>query len=123
MNRQNILVIDDSNTNLVLLEALLKSKGYNVLSALNALEGIETMKTNIPDLIYLDLVMPEIDGFEFIRMIRLNSEWSNIPIVLLSAVTDIEIIKKSKEMGVAEYFTKPLDIHKLVDLTGKILSN
>lgn len=123
MEGRNILVIDDSNTNLVLLESLLERNGYRVYSALSALEGIETMKENLPDLIYLDLVMPEIDGLEFMKMIRMNNDWKNIPVVMLSAVTDEEIINKSKDLGVTEYITKPLNIHKIVTLTRTILSN
>jgi len=123
MEGRNILVIDDSNTNLVLLESLLERHGYRVYSALSAMEGIETMKENLPDLIYLDLVMPEIDGLEFIKIIRATREWEKIPVVILSAVTDEDIISKSKEMGVIEYITKPLNIHRIVDLTKNILVN
>jgi len=123
MEGRNILVIDDSNTNLVLLESLLERHGYRVYSALSAMEGIETMKENLPDLIYLDLVMPEIDGLEFIKIIRATSEWKKIPVVILSAVTDEDIINKSRELGVIEYVTKPLNIHRIVDLTKTILVN
>ena len=123
MEGRNILVIDDSNTNLVLLESLLERHGYRVYSALSAMEGIETMKENLPDLIYLDLVMPEIDGLEFIKIIRATSEWKKIPVVILSAVTDEDIINKSRELGVIEYVTKPLNIHRIVDLTKTILFN
>jgi CheY-like chemotaxis protein len=121
MGNYNILVIDDSNTNLVLLEALLTSKGYTVCSSLSAKEAIESMKNIRPDLIYLDLVMPEVDGFEFMKIIKSNPEWSSIPIVVLSAITDADIRKKSMDLGIVEYITKPLNIHKLVDLTREIL--
>ena len=123
MKGRNVLVIDDSNTNLVLLESLLERHGYRVFLALSAMEGIETMKENLPDLIYLDLIMPEIDGLEFIRIIRETTEWKDIPVVILSAVTDEDIIIRSKELGVIEYVTKPLNIHRIVDLTKTILVN
>jgi len=123
MEGRKILVIDDSNTNLVLLESLLERHGYNVFSALSAMEGLETMKENMPDLIYLDLVMPEIDGLEFMKIIRSHHKWESIPVVMLSAVTDEDIITRSKELGVIEYITKPLNIHRIVDLTKNILTN
>ncbi|HUS86549.1 MAG TPA: response regulator [Bacteroidales bacterium] len=120
---RNILVIDDSNTNIVLLEVLLEKNGYRVFSALSAMEGIDSMKENLPDLIYLDLLMPEVDGLEFIRIVKNNQHWKNIPVVILSAITDSDIIKKSLELGVTEYITKPLNIHRIVSLAKDILNN
>lgn len=119
----NILIIDDSNTNLVLLESLLERNGYQVLSALSARDGIEVMEENMPDLIYLDLVMPEIDGLEFISIIRSKSEWKDIPVVILSAVTDEDIITRSMELGITGYITKPLNIHRIIELTKSILTD
>ena len=123
MEGKNILVIDDSNTNLVLLESLLERNGFSVISALSAKEGIEALKESQPDLIYLDLVMPEIDGMEFIQLVKENAEWKDIPIVILSAVTDGDIIRKSRDLGATDYITKPLNIHRIVSLTRDILKN
>lgn len=123
MSGKRILVIDDSNTNLVLLESLLEKNGYDVHSALSAMEGIEDLKNRKADLIYLDFLMPEIDGLEFMDMLKKNEEWKDIPVVILSAISDAEIIKRSKEKGVIDYITKPINIHKIIDLTKDILSN
>lgn len=123
MSGNRILVIDDSNTNLVLLESLLQKNGYNVSSALSAMEGIEKLKNTIPDLIYLDFLMPEVDGLEFLDILCENKDWKDIPVVIISAISDAEIIRKSKEKGVIDYITKPINIHKIIDLTRKILSN
>lgn len=123
MSGNRILVIDDSNTNLVLLESLLQKNGYTVCSALSAMEGIENLRQEKPDLIYLDFLMPEIDGLEFMDMLRINDEWKDIPVVILSAISDSDIIKRSREKGVIDYITKPINIHKIIDLTKEILSN
>ena len=123
MESNNILVIDDSNTNLVLIESLLERNGFVVMSALSAKEGLKALKESKPDLIYLDLVMPEIDGIEFIQIVKKNKAWKNIPIVILSAVTDRDIIRKSKDMGAIDYITKPLNIHRILTLTRDILKN
>ncbi|MCD4768697.1 MAG: response regulator [Bacteroidales bacterium] len=123
MGSKHILVIDDSNTNIVLLESLLERNGYSVSSALSAREGIETIKDKMPDLIYLDLVMPELDGLGFLRILRNNDSWKDIPVVILSAISDSEMIKKSRELGVAEYIIKPLNINKIISLTNNLLSN
>ncbi len=123
MNKKNILIIDDSNTNLVLLESLFKRSGYKVYSALSAKEGLESIKEDIPDLIYLDLRMPELDGFGFIEILRKNNEWKNIPVVILSAVSDRDSIAQGIELGVTDYLTKPLDITRVISLTKNILRN
>lgn len=121
MSDKNILIIDDSNTNLVLLESLFKRNGYKVFSAVNGKEGLNLMEKNIPDLIFLDLKMPQVDGFEFIRLLKKNTGWANIPVVILSAISDKETMIRSIEMGVIEYLTKPLDIEKVMQLTKNIL--
>lgn len=123
MTGNRILVIDDSNTNLVLLESLLEKKGYDVCSALSAMEGLENLKEKKPDLIYLDFLMPEIDGLQFLDILRKNDDWKDIPVVILSAISDADIIKRSKDKGVIDYITKPINIHKIIDLTKNILSN
>ena len=123
MSKKNILIIDDSNTNLVLLESLFKRNGYRVLSALNGKEGLESVEKNIPDLIYLDLKMPEIDGFEFLRKLKAKEEWKTIPVVILSAVNERESIIQSIELGAVEYLTKPLDVERVIHLTRNILND
>jgi len=122
MSNKNILIIDDSNTNLVLLESLFRRNGYRVFSAINGREGLDLLKKNIPDLIFLDLKMPEIDGFEFMRLLKKNTDWANIPVVILSAISDKETIIQSIEMGVVDYLTKPLEIEKVLYLTKSILN-
>jgi CheY-like chemotaxis protein len=122
MSNKNILIIDDSNTNLVLLESLFRRNGYRVFSAINGREGLDLLKKNIPDLIFLDLKMPEIDGFEFMRLLKKNTDWANIPVVILSAISDKETIIQSIEMGVVDYLTKPLEIEKVISLTKSILN-
>ena len=122
MSNKNILIIDDSNTNLVLLESLFRRNGYRVFSAINGREGLDLLKKNIPDLIFLDLKMPEIDGFEFMRLLKKNTDWANIPVVILSAISDKETIIQSIEMGVVDYLTKPLEIEKVIYLTKSILN-
>ena len=123
MSSNNILVIDDSNTNLVLLESLFKRNGYRVLSAMSGKEALDLIKRTVPDLIFLDLKMPEIDGFEFMKLLRDNSDWAEIPVVILSAISDKETIIRGIEMGVVDYLTKPLEIEKVIHLTRNILSS
>jgi len=123
MTKKEVLIIDDSNTSLVLLESLLKRYGYKVISASNGMQGLDLLKENTPDLIFLDLKMPVLDGFEFLEKVRKNGDYTNIPIVILSAATDSESIKRGVELGVTDYLSKPLDPEQVIELTKSILSD
>lgn len=123
MDKKLILVIDDSSTNIVLLETLLIRNGYEVASAKNAMEGFSKIRKRMPDLIYLDLIMPDIDGLRFMEILKENIEWQDIPVVIISAISDVEIKKKSLELGVIDYITKPININKIVEVTEKIIKS
>lgn len=118
---QKILVIDDSNTNVVLLEAILGSKGYKVMTALSAKEAMVIIKKERPHLILLDLLMPEISGFEFLEDIKHNERLRTIPIVVVSALNDEMNIEKTRKLGAVEFIKKPVDIQTLVDTVESIL--
>jgi CheY-like chemotaxis protein len=122
MTGKKILIVDDSNTNIVLLESLLKRNGYLVFTALNGRQGLDAIRNMVPDLIILDLKMPDLGGFEFMEVLRSNSEWMDIPVVILSAISDSDSIKKSLELGAADYLTKPLDPDRVIKLADTILS-
>jgi len=122
MTGKKILIVDDSNTNIVLLESLLKRNGYLVFTALNGRQGLDAIQNMVPDLIILDLKMPDLGGFEFMEVLRSNSEWMDIPVVILSAISDSDSIKKSLELGAADYLTKPLDPDRVIKLANTILN-
>lgn len=121
MDKKLILIIDDSSTNIVLLETVLGRNGYEVASARSAMEGIAKIKKRIPDLIYLDLIMPDVDGLRFMEILHENIEWQGIPVVIISAVTDGDIKKRSLKMGVTSYITKPVNIDRIVQVTREII--
>lgn len=122
MTKKKILIVDDSNTNIVLLESLLTRNGYTVFTALNGRQGLDSLGNILPDLVILDLKMPDLGGFEFLEVLKSNVEWMDIPVVILSAVSDSDSIKKSLELGAADYLTKPLDPDKVIKLAKTILS-
>lgn len=116
-----ILVVDDSTTNVVLLEAILDEKGYKIETALNAKEAYSIIDKNIPDLILLDLLMPKISGFDFLREIRKNDKTKNTPVIVVSALTDEENIEKIMNMGAIDFVKKPIDLQYLVDKVESVL--
>ena len=117
---KTILVIDDSTTNIVLLQAVLNSKGYSIETALNVKDAFNIMNHKIPDLILLDLLMPRINGFDFLKEIKSDKETKDIPIIVVSALTDQENIQKAMLLGANEFITKPVDIQKLVDIVASV---
>ena len=116
-----ILVLDDSNTNVVLLEAILAEQGYQITPALNAKEAFKAMEKKLPDLILLDLLMPKVSGYDFLHNLKENDHTRNIPIIVISAVTDQQNINKIMDMGADEFIGKPLDIEILLDKVSNIL--
>jgi two-component system, cell cycle response regulator DivK len=118
-----ILVVDDSTTNVVLLEAILDEKGYQIETALNAKEAYAIIERDSPDLILLDLLMPKISGFDFLEEIRKNDKTKNTPVIVVSALTDEENVEKIMKMGAIDFVKKPIDLQYLVDKVESVLQN
>jgi len=116
-----ILVIDDSTTNNLLLEAILKREGYHVFTAFSAEEGLKQLYKEVPNLILLDILMPKVDGFEFLKIIKSKDGLNDIPVIVISAVKIPESLEKIKELGVQEFFPKPIDINALLTLISDII--
>jgi len=120
-NQPLILVVDDSTTNVVLLEAILDEKGYRIETALNAKEAYAIIAQEVPDLILLDLLMPKISGFDFLAQIRNNEKTLGTPVIVVSALTDEENIAKIMEMGAIDFIKKPIDLQYLVEKVESVL--
>lgn len=120
--KKTILIIDDSNTNVVLLEAILSTKGFETMTALSVKEAKLLIKKNKPDLILLDLLMPEISGFDFLEELESNEDLKVIPVIIVSALTDDLNIKKTRKMGAVEFIKKPVNINTLVTVVEETLS-
>jgi len=106
----SILIVDDSTTNLVLLEAILQEEGYKTSTAINAKEAFASIEKSKPDLILLDLLMPQISGFDILERLKAYPSTSQIPVVVVSAVNTKENIELCKDLGAADFFSKPIDI-------------
>lgn len=104
MDKKTILVIEDEPTINRIISKYFRKEGYNVLSALDGLKGLEVFHKNKIDLVCLDIMMPNINGWEVSKTIR---ETSNIPIILMSALSEEEDILKGFSLKVDDYVTKP----------------
>lgn len=120
---KNILIIDDSNTNVILLEAILKNKGYNVEKALSVREANRIILKAIPDLILLDLRMPHISGYKFLEDIRNSERTKNIPVIIVSAIAESESQQKIQRFGIVDYIEKPINLTALTEIVEKSLPN
>lgn len=112
---QTILVIEDYSDTRELLAALLRNQGYNVVEAEDGIEGILKAGWLYPDLILMDLSLPEMDGVEAASRIHAQAKLSRIPIFVVSAYLTEEVERDVRAAGCVEVFTKPFDPHALLE--------
>lgn len=117
-----ILIVDDNPKNLQVLGKLLQEMKYEIEFAINGKSALEWLESGQFDLLLLDINMPEMDGFEVCRKIRINPVYDNLPIIFLSANTDRDSILKGFEQGAQDYVTKPFDGRELIVRVGTHLS-
>ena len=106
---KSILLIDDEADNLFLLEALLESEGYATLRAESGSEGLLIARSSQPDLILLDVMMSEMDGFEVCRRLRSDAQFANVPVIFLTALDDERSRLQGLELMGDDYLTKPIN--------------
>jgi len=109
----NILIVDDTLANLQLLAGILKEAGYKVRPALSGKQALEAIKNQPPDLILLDIKMPDMDGYEVCRTLKSQPETKAIPIIFISALTDIEDKLKAFQAGGLDYISKPFQFEEV----------
>jgi len=116
-----ILVVEDDPKSLKLIRDLLKVSGYKVIEATNGKQGVELAKGKKPDLILMDIMMPVMDGYAACHEIKMEEATKVIPVVLLTSL-DYELNKElGKDMGAAEYITKPVDGGELLEVISRFL--
>lgn len=107
INMATILVIDDSLTEREYLKEILESTGFQVLTAINGEQALNTLKTNQPDIIFLDIVMPQMNGYEVCRKIKENPKTKSVPIIICSAKSEEFDRYWGMKQGADAYITKP----------------
>ncbi|HQV93880.1 MAG TPA: response regulator [Anaerolineales bacterium] len=113
-----ILVIDDDTAVTDLLSLLLKSQGFEVAATNNSNDGLNFIRENQPDLVVLDLMMPEMDGWEVCKSVR---AFSKVPIIILSALNDPSMIASVLDAGADDYLTKPTPSRVLVAHINRLI--
>lgn len=110
---QSVLVVDDEPMARTLLRLMLVRAGFNVAEAEDGFDALAKVKKNRPDLILLDVMMPGIDGFTVCETLRQEAETATLPIIMLSAKTDLTSISKGLRVGATKYLTKPISPDEL----------
>jgi DNA-binding response OmpR family regulator len=119
--KKTILAIDDSETTLVLLEWFLKEHGFNALVALSIKEAFKKIELCRPDLILLDLQIPEITGYDFLMILKKDSSISDIPVLVISALDSDASVRKVKQLGAVNFIAKPFKLEALLENINNIL--
>jgi len=109
-----ILVVDDEPGVVEIAQVNLEPEGYTVLGASDGLEGLAKIRSAKPDLVLLDIMMPQMDGWEMLRRMEADPEMAGIPVIMLTAKTQNEDILRGLEGGAVEYITKPFYPENLV---------
>lgn len=104
-----VLVVDDILPNVKLLEAKLSCEYYDVITATSGAEALEQVEQGKPDIVLLDVMMPGMDGFEVCSRIKANPDWAHIPVVMVTALTDVEDKIRGLEAGADDFLSKPIN--------------
>ncbi len=119
--KPRILVADDDRKNLLLLSSKLSSEGYEVESALDGMEAVEKTKTFHPDLVILDVMMPVMSGYEALRRLKSSESTRYIPIIMLTARTEVEEKVMGLELGAEDYIAKPYSLSEVAARVKSLL--
>ena len=111
---KSILIVDDNLNNVRLLSAVLTHEGYEVRKAINGVMALQAAKALIPDLILLDVMMPEIDGYEVCRQLKHDHKTASVPIIFISALTEVFDKVQAFSVGGADYITKPFHFEEVI---------
>lgn len=119
---KRILVVDDENEILMMMEARLQANGYETLSATDGAQALEIAKREKPDLIILDLMIPKMDGYKVCGLLKCDSRYTHIPIMVFTARARENDRKLAEEAGAEAYLSKPFDpkilLEKIREMIG-----
>lgn len=120
LTNHRILIVDDVADNLFLLQTVLECEGYTVETALNGKIALDKIERTDPDLVLLDIMMPELNGYEVTRQVRQSERFASLPIVLLTAHDEYSQ-RPYKDIGANDLIRKPVDFDELLSKVAKYM--
>jgi len=123
MMAKKILLVDDEQDLVMMVEMRLQSEGYEVITANDGQEGLEKAKKESPDLVILDVMMPKMDGYKVCGLLKADTRFNKIPIIMFTARAQQEDQQMSEEVGADAYINKPLDADELINKIKDLLGN
>ena len=123
MRRKKILLVDDSATTLMMEQMVLRGQAYQIVTAKNGREAVAVAAIEKPDLILLDVVMPEMNGFEACRQLRQLDTTRHVPIIMVTTKGEEQNVETGFESGCSDYITKPINGAELLTKVRSYLEN
>ena len=118
---KKILVVDDDRSTVMFISSILKRNGYDVITGSDGLECVEKAQSELPDLVLLDYMMPNMNGPTALGKIRASKKTADIPVIMVTASTDDENIANAQKCGATNYIAKPIDYAVLLERIQRAL--
>lgn len=123
LSRPNILVVDDDDFQHKLIRKLLEKKDYHLIFASNGNEALNMMRKAQPDLILMDVMMPDMDGLETMRIIKSEPKLAKVPVIMITGKSDGQVVGDSMKVGATDFVVKPFDKATLIAKVNRALGN
>jgi DNA-binding response OmpR family regulator len=121
MAGEKIVIIDDEMDTVSILAKFLEMCGFQVIGALTGMEGMQAVAAHKPDIIILDLMLPDADGYQLCRLMRHQPSSKETPVIMLSARTTRDEVVRGYKVGATSYLKKPVDLNKLLEEVNRLL--
>ena len=123
MTMLKIITIDDDPVVRTLIKKTFSSLGFEVITAADGFEGLQAIENNQPDIIFLDIMMPIIDGLEVLKRIKATPKIAKIPVIMFTAISDGQMVVESSKFGAEDYIIKPFQSSVLIQKVKELLKN
>ena len=123
MTLLKIITIDDDPVVRTLINKTFSRLGFEVITAADGFEGLQAIENNQPDIIFLDVLMPIIDGLEVLKRIKATPKIAKIPVIMFTAVSDGQMVLESSKLGAEDYIIKPFQSSVLIQKVKMLLKN
>ncbi len=122
MSGKTVVIVDDEPAMVDMLTTFLTMKGFQVHGAYTGMAGLDAIERVQPDVVLLDLMLPDIDGFEVCRRLRSRPAYASLPVVIISARAETEAVERAMGAGANAYMVKPLRFPELLEEIAKLVS-